>query len=113
MRQRLRDRVMISRRVATDGDYRDVETYTALKTRRCDIKPLRSKEDDGAAGESIDVTYQITFRYEKGLLLETDRLTDARQSPARVFDDLKIIDVDNMHNRIIVTCKERKWPRRA
>lgn len=113
--KRLRDRVEIQYLVATEGEYRDTESYNGSnnKSRRCDIKPLRAAESYQAAGESVNVVYEIRFRYERGLFTEKARLVDKRVSPNRVFEDLTIIDPGNMHTDILITATERRWPLRG
>lgn len=113
--RRLRDSVEIQYLVVSDGVYRDNESYDGKKnkTRKCHIKPLKSSETYQASGETVNATYEIHFRYERGLFTEKARLVDKRTSPYRIFEDLSIIDSGNTHTNIVVMATERKWPLRT
>lgn len=111
---RLKDRLDIQTATETSGPYGAPEyTWTTAKSRACEIRPLRGVEFSREGVEGIENTYEIRFRYEKGLFNEASRLLDTRTSPNRIFDIEGIVNTGNWDREYVVTAVNRPWPDRA
>lgn len=109
---RLRDSLQIQAPTeVADSESHDF-TYSTIAVRRCDITRPRGTEFYRAAGESVELVYEIRFRYEPGLLREDRRLLDTRSSPNRIFDIESVVDPTNKGHELVVRAVERKWPKR-
>jgi head-tail adaptor len=110
---RLKDYLGIQESTQTSGEYGGVEdTWTTIKNRACEIRPLRAAEFFRAGGENVEVVYEIRFRYEEGLITESNRLIDTTRSPNRYFDVEGIVNTGNWDSEIVITATERRWPPR-
>jgi SPP1 family predicted phage head-tail adaptor len=111
---RLKDLLTVQIATESDGEWGGIEeSWVDHKTRKCEIRPLRAAEFYRSSGENVETTYEIRFRFEKGLLREDYRLIDKRVSPHRVFDIKAIVNTGNWGSEYVVTAVERKWPERA